>query len=111
MATANLTLPEITENQALKYLTHNEALHIIDALLPRVVKSKALTTPPNHEPGAVYIIAEDSGGEWQGRAYQLACSINHAWVFIKPKQDWQVFISDEQEIYRFNGKQWVVAQT
>jgi len=107
MTTPQLTLPEIAENQALKYLTHNSALRIIDALLPRVVQSKALTIPPDHDPGAVYIVAENSGGEWQDQDHALACSINDAWVFVQPRQDWRVFISDEQREYRFDRRQWI----
>ncbi|MEE9451343.1 MAG: DUF2793 domain-containing protein [Gammaproteobacteria bacterium] len=107
MVTPNLDLPEIAENQALKYLTHNEALRQLDALVPGVVQDKDLTRPPVHTPGAMYVVAANAFGDWQGQDNNLAYSRNNAWVFIIPQKDWRVFISDEQSDYRFDGQAWM----
>jgi len=46
MTTPNLQLPEIAESQASKYLTHNEALRVLDALCPNLVVQDTLSPPP-----------------------------------------------------------------
>jgi len=106
MVTANLSLPEIAENQALKYLTHNEALRVLDALLPGVVQSKTLRTPPEHFPGQVYIVANNANGAWKGHESKLACSISDAWIFVSPQKDWRMFVSEGQCTYNFDGVMW-----
>ena len=44
--TSALSLPLILPSQAQKHVTHNEALRILDAVVPPSVKSRSLTDPP-----------------------------------------------------------------
>ncbi len=107
MVTPNLDLPEIAENQALKYLTHNEALRQLDALVPGIVQDKDLSRPPAHTPGVIYIVPAGASGDWQSQENNLVYSRNNVWVFIIPQPNWRVFINDEQSDYRFDGQAWI----
>lgn len=79
MATTKFDLPYLQSGQAQKHVTHNEALTLIDALLPGVVASASTTTAPGSPAeGETYIVptggvfgsvtvgemAVYSGGEW-----------------------------------------------
>src|SRR5215213_4910455 len=56
--TPHLALPLIAAAQAQKYVTHNEALFAVDALLHCAVKDKDLAAPPaSPAEGDRYIIA------------------------------------------------------
>jgi len=58
--TENLALPELQQNQASIYVTHNEALKILDGVLQRGIVDRDLSTPPNVSTlsdGAAYIVA------------------------------------------------------
>lgn len=105
--TPNLALPEIAENQRSKYLTHNEALQLIDVLVQARVVDKDLTSPPAHTDGNLYIVAASATGDWNGQDGNLAASINSSWEFVTPETDFLVFVQDENLWYRYNGTNWV----
>ncbi len=106
MTTANLNLPEIAESQSSKYLTHNEALAILDALVCLSVKDRDLATPPGSPSnGDRYIVATGGTGAWSGHDGKIAARINGAWVFYPPKVGWLTYIEDEQKlsVYKVGG--------
>mgnify|MGYP003782882907 FL=1 len=58
-----LDLPFIMAGQALKHITHNEALQRLDALVQPLVESTTLTTPPASPlPGEAWIVPSDATG-------------------------------------------------
>lgn len=108
MATPNTGLPELTQGQSSKEITHNQALRIIDVLVPvALVQDKDLTAPPAHVAGNLYIVASGATGAWTGQANKLAYSDGSTWYFITPKNKWPAFVVDEAKNYRFNGSVWV----
>lgn len=110
MATPNLHLPEISQSQASKEITHNQALRIIDVLLPvPLVQDKDLSAPPAPVAGRLYIVAANASGAWSGQAHTLAYSDGAAWYFIAPKTGWPAYVMDEAKTYRFNGASWALA--
>lgn len=108
MTTANLLFPEISESQAAKYLTHNQALHIIDALLNCGVIDRDLTAPPGSPVnGDVYIPKATATGAWAGKENKLAQWDVTAWVFHTPEEGWHAWIRDEDILAVWSGSAWI----
>lgn len=109
MTTPNTGMPEISQNQSSKEITHNQALRILDVLVPiAIVQDKDLTTPPAHVAGNMYIVASGATGAWSGQANKLAYSDGATWYFITPKNKWPAFVVDEAKQYRYNGSSWAL---
>jgi hypothetical protein len=107
MTTPNTGMPEIAQSQSSKEITHNQALRILDVLVPfAIVQDKDLTTPPAHVAGNMYIVATGATGLWSGQASKLAYSDGAAWYFIAPKNKWPAYVVDEAKQYRYNGTIW-----
>jgi hypothetical protein len=71
--TARLSLPFIMAGQALKHITHNDALNRLDALVQPVVESAALATPPTSPlPGEAWVVPSGATGAWAGHAHEIA---------------------------------------
>lgn len=105
--TPKLGMPEIAESQGGKYVTHNESLAILDAIVGGGIEDKDLTTPPSHVHGNVWIVGASATGAWSGKDGQLAQSYNSAWTFIVPKEGWRVWLKDEDIWARYTGSAWV----
>lgn len=86
MATPNLNLPNTPAGATDISVAYNEAIQIIDALLPLVVQSMALTAPPSTVSGDVgkrWIVAAAPTGVWAGQAGKVAlCTAADTWKFI-----------------------------
>lgn len=81
--TARHNLPLLVVSQALKEITHNEALVRIDALLHPLVESE-LAMPPaltDLDIGKCWLVADTPVGDWTGRAGQIAIWIGGGWRF------------------------------
>ena len=84
-ATERLLLPMLIPGQAQKELFHNEALHVLDAVVAGAVEE-----PPRNEPpaspaaGACYLVGSSPTGEWSQRADQLAAFSSAGWRFVAP---------------------------
>jgi len=93
MTTANLNLPEWAASQEQPHVTHNEALHLLDAIAQLSVISNALDTPPGSPAaGDCYIVAATATGAWLGWEDSIAAYINGAWVRIIPKTGWVAYV-------------------
>lgn len=103
MATTPLTgMTEITESQAGKYLTHNEALRIIDALLMAGVKSLGDTTPPgSSSDGDLFALGASPTGVWATHGYEFAYYSSTAYIFITPLEGFTFYVQDEDKYYRY----------
>lgn len=108
MATATKVLPEISVSQANKYITHNEALNRIDALLLCIVQDRSLTTPPSGPTeGTCYIPASPATDDWLGQEYTIAHFYNDSWHFYTPWYGWYVYITNEDRFVYWNNDSWV----
>lgn len=107
--TPRLDMAEISESQASKYVTHNSALRVLDALVQAVVADKDLTAAPGGESdGDTYlIIAADSGDDWDGHENDIAYYSSSAYTYHTPEEGWTVYVQDENAFYTFNGSSWV----
>ena len=82
-----------------------------DALIQAVAIDKDLTTPPaSPNNGDVYVVGVGAIGLWTGRDNKIArfSSTIASWEFFTPKKGWQIFLQDEDLVYRFTGTVWEV---
>jgi len=111
--TPRLGMPEISESQNSKYITHNEALRILDAMVQPVIIDKDLSAPPGSpSDGDIYIVGTtDSGsGDWNGHDDDIAYYKVSSWVFITPQNGFRVFVDDEGVEYIYAGSSgWLEA--
>lgn len=108
MATTNhLGITLISQAQAQKEVTANEAFVVIDALLNTGVIDKDLATPPGSPTeGDVYIVAASATGAWTGREGDIAYYASGAWKFVDPNEGLTLWVNDEDALYTFNGTTW-----
>lgn len=115
MSTPNLDMPTVTTNILSPDLPVNEALLIIDAFATHTVVDKDLNTPPtttDADAGKMWIIGPSPTGRWDVPTVSEA-----GWLaiwrgadseyYVEPKEGWEVYITDEDLTYRFNGSAWV----
>lgn len=108
--TPRLGMPEISESQSAKYLTHNEALRIGDALIQPVAISNVISTPPGSPvDGDTYIVGVAATGDWAGHEDDIAYWRATAWTFITPEAGWHFWIlsSDEYFVFESVSAGWV----
>lgn len=106
--TARLDLPYILSGQALKFITHNEALERLDMLVQPVVETAGLTTPPTSPlPGEAHIVPPGASGAWAGHGGEIAAWQSGAWRFYDPAPGWQVFDRDSGALKIFSGSAWI----
>lgn len=106
--TARLSLPFIMAGQALKHITHNDALNRLDALVQPVVEDSTIATPPAAPvPGEAWIVPGGATGAWSGHNTEIAAFQDGAWSFYDPAEGWQVFDRANDALLIFSGTQWV----
>ena len=80
--TPNYGLPFMDASSAQKSLDFNEAIAVIDALLPRAVEDSTLTAPPvDPDEGSVWAVPATSTAAWLGKGGSLALFIGGGWLF------------------------------
>ncbi len=106
--TPRLGLPYILGGQALKHITHNEALQKLDVLVQAIVDSASLTTPPGSPlEGDAYIVPTGATGAWAGHGNEIAVARSGGWSFHDPAHGWQVYDRDTGTLRLFSGMDWV----
>jgi hypothetical protein len=107
--TPKLDMPEIAENQASKYVTHNGALRILDALVQCNVKSRTTDDEPSGPvEGDTYIPASPSSGDpWDGLENKVVYYDGSAWEANTPAEGWIAYVQDENKLIVYNGSSWV----
>lgn len=104
----NLALPYIDANQNQKYVTHNTALRILDALVQIQVQSATLTAPPGSpSDGQVWIVASGATGAWLGKDLQLAAWQDGAWAFYAPRAGYIAFNVATSTALVWTGSVWI----
>lgn len=105
MTTPRLSMPEIAENQANKYLTHNTALRALDALVQPVAISIA-NSPSSSNEGDVFIVGEAPTGDFTGQANSIAVRVGGVWRFYAPQAGWRFGVQGTTDMFVFNGTAW-----
>ncbi len=106
MATPLLNIPEIQENQSGKYITHNEALALIEGLITRVLSKNNSGPPATPNEGDTYIV-DAATGDWSAASIgDIAHYYGGAWHFLTPIEGLSIWcIEDDGNIY-FDGSSW-----
>lgn len=108
--TLRLELPYILPSQALKHVTHNEALRLIDGLVHLAISDRTLTAPPAMlADGDRFIVATGASGAWAGEDGKLAAWQEGAWSFATPRTGWLAWAVPEARLLVFDGAAWVPA--
>ncbi|MET0436080.1 MAG: DUF2793 domain-containing protein [Devosia sp.] len=106
--TPRLSLPQIISGQALKHITHNEALMRLDALVQASVEASTVTAPPATPlEGEAWIVPASATGIWAGHSEEIAAFQAGAWTFYDPAPGWQVFDKASGTLCIFSGTGWI----
>lgn len=106
--TLQLGLPLLSASQAQKHVTVNEALARLDGLVPMVLVSRSLATPPAIVvEGEAYALPAGAVNGWAGHAGEIAIGANGGWVFAVPRAGWRGFLRDEGVAVLHDGSDWV----
>ena len=106
--TARFALPYILPGQAQKEVYHNEALALVDTALHPVAESLGDDVPPaGPQPGQCWITGTAPGGEWSGRAGQIAVWTAGGWRFVTPVEGMRVWLRGAGVHARWTGADWL----
>lgn len=109
MPTPRAALPELSEGQASKTTTINEAFAKLEALTIGGIISRTTTTPPaSPSNGDLYIVPTSANGAWSGQTNKIAHYTNGAWLFYTPSSGWHFFSIADTKFVWFNGTSWGV---
>lgn len=104
---SRLALPYLQPAQAQKHVTHNSALEILDAVTQLTVASIGLNTPPaTSVEGDVYVVGNAPVDVWATAANQLAVWSNGGWIFVTPREGWQLWDLDTQTRWVLSDGTW-----
>ncbi|MDO5606475.1 MAG: DUF2793 domain-containing protein [Paracoccus sp. (in: a-proteobacteria)] len=107
MATITHRLPLIAEGQAQPHVTHNAALDLIDAALPRIAASASQTAPPSAPvDGAAYILPPAAVGWGDASPGDVAIWTGGRWHKVTPRPGWRWLVGDEGAHRVFDGAAW-----
>jgi len=104
-------LPEISQSQSSKYITHNTALNMIEALIGPALSITNSGPPGSPSEGDVYIVDVASDG-WAGAdVNDIAHYYGSAWNFYAPFDGLMKYIVDDDELLVYTSAATVPAWT
>jgi hypothetical protein len=99
-------MAQLIEAQQNGYITHNEALKVLDALVNCSVIDKDLTAPPGGETdGDAYIVGAGATGDWATHDDDIAFYFG-GYIYITPITGFLTYVADEALTYAFVGAAW-----
>ncbi len=111
MATKNLQLKEMMESQGSKYVTFNEALWRLDAVVQANVISQQNEPSASPNEGDKYIVVSASASSpWAGQTGNIAQYYQSQWIFITPTDGWHVYDNNQHQLYAYKSatNEWVI---
>jgi hypothetical protein len=105
--TRRLGLPLIDQGQAMKHITHNEALAQLDGIVQ--LSALSIVTSPPATPGddAIYIVGNPATGSFATHEKMIALYQNGGFSFVMPRIGWRCFVQEGNWFLVFNGTAWV----
>lgn len=105
--TTHLGLPLIAPAQALKHITHNEAIAALDGLVQLAVLDREHTEPPEDPTaGERYIVSSPATEAWAGHAGEIARFDGAIWVFHAPEPGWLAYVLADERLLVWTGSAW-----
>jgi len=109
MATDIYGIDEISESQSNKYVTHNAAVRVLEALSSGA-KSRSNSGPPGSPAaGDVYIVDSATGAWSTAAADDIAHYYASSWHFTTPVAGTLIWVEDEDALLRHDGSDWASA--
>lgn len=109
MATEIIGITELTESQAAKYATHNQALRELEGRLVRVKSRTTTAEPGSPANGDTYIVPTGATGtNWSGQDGKVAHYYGGSWKFWTPVEGTRVWVNDEDQVVVYNSTLWVL---
>ena len=108
MATPLLSIPEIQENQSAKYITHNEALALLEGIVTRVLSRTNSGPPSSPSEGDTYIVDDNSGDWGNGSVDDIAHYYSGSWHFVTPVEGFSIWCVDESARVYYDGSTWLL---
>ena len=108
MSTDILGNDEIEVSQSAKYVTHNEALRQVEAMLVRVLSRSNSGPPGSPSDGDTYIV-DSTTGDWSSASVDdIAHYFSGSWHFYSPVEGLRVHVNDEDIYCKYDGSDWIV---
>lgn len=105
--TARLKLPLIASEQALKHVTHNEAVQALDGLVHLCVEARAVVTPPlSPVEGQGYALGNAAAGDWTGEDGKIAIWTAGGWRFFEPLEGWVLWDKTLGGLFIYQSADW-----
>jgi len=109
MATEILGVTELTDSQAAKYATHNEALRQVEGRMVRVKSRTTTAQPGSPAAGDTYILPTGATGtDWAGDDGKIAHYYGGTWKFWTATEGARVWVNDEDQCVVYDGGAWVL---
>lgn len=110
MSTPNLDLPTSPSGPSNLSVAHNDAMQIIDAMVPLIVVDHTLTAPPttvSGDEGKRWIVASPATDVWAGHENDIAlCTAPGLWKYLTPNSGWRGKSLINGLYYSFDGAAW-----
>lgn len=107
MTTPNLKLPEITESQAQKHVTHNIALQMLDVFARSYLDDIFLVTPPvSPSEGDAYFVGGGATGDWSANIGKIAHWLNGQWYFYDAPTGWTAWVEAQNRFFQYRSTGW-----
>jgi len=102
-----LNLPLVMPSQMQQFVTHNEALMLLDGITQLSVIARTLAVAPaGASEGDRYIVAAGASGEWDGWDLAIALRTDGAWRQIAPGEGWLAWVRAENLLLAWDGAAW-----
>jgi len=114
--TPRLVMPEITASQSNKYIIHNDALRVLDAMCHTAVKDRVTAPSGGESEGDLYLIDSHLGaatGAFTGYEDYVAQYYNASYYFLAPFIGMNLTVEDENIPYQYYGavSKWLSQRT
>ena len=107
MTTDILSIVELTEGQYAPYVTHNEALAKLEAVLVRVL-SRTNSGPPAFPSNGDTYIVDSATGDWSDASVDdIAHYVGGGWEFYTPVEGMRLWCNDENTCLVYDGSDWI----
>lgn len=104
--TNRLNLPYIMPAQAMKHVTHNEALQRLDASVQLAIDFIASAPPEEPVEGLICWVDEDAEGDFLDQSGNIAFWQDDAWQFITPLDGWLAWFKTDERLRVFASGNW-----
>lgn len=104
-----LQLPLLAPGQALKYITHNEALRRLDRFVQMRIESFDTSVPPPsnlRREDVLYWTGRNPQGDWLDQANKLAFFDENSWQFFSAETGFTAIHLPSSELRVYDGENW-----